>query len=122
MIQDRTNLKVVDNTGAKKITCFKISKSKFRNKASLGDTIIASIKIARPHGMVKKGQIVKAIIVRQKSPYKRKDGSVIRFDDNAAIIIDEENNPKGTKINGPIAKEVRIKGYSKIASLAQEVL
>ena len=122
MIQNRTNLKVADNTGAKKITCFKVYKSKSRDKAFIGDTIIASVKSTKPHGLVKKGQIVKAVIIRQKFPYKRKDGSSIRFDDNAAVIIDDDNNPKGTKIIGPIAKEIRLRGYHKIVSQAEEVL
>lgn len=122
MIQDRTQLVVADNTGAKQIACFKIFKGKSKKYASLGDTIIASIKVAKPHGMVKKSQVVKAVIVRQKFPFKRKDGTIIRFDDNAAVIVDDENNPKGTKIIGPISKEVRLRGYNKIVSLAKEVL
>lgn len=122
MIQDRTILKVADNTGAKSIACFKILKSKTIKYATLGDIILASIKIAKPHGMVKKGQVIKAVIVRQRKPYRRKDGSVIKFDDNAAVIIDDDNNPKGTKINGPVANEVRTSGFNKIISQAEEVL
>lgn len=122
MIQDRTQLVIADNTGAKVIASFKVFKGKTKKYASLGDTIIASIKTAKPHSMVKKGQVIKAVIVRQKFPYKRKDGTVIRFDDNAAVIVDEDSNPKGTKIIGPIAKEVRLRGYNKIVSLAKEVL
>lgn len=122
MIQDRSILKVADNTGAKEIACFKIFKAKSKEYAKLGDVIIASIKSAKPHGMVKKGQVIKAVIVREKFPFQRKDGSVIKFDDNAAVIIEDDNNPKGTKIIGPIAKEVRTNGFTKIVSLAKEVL
>jgi large subunit ribosomal protein L14 len=122
MLQLRSILKVVDNTGAKNIAYFKVLNGKAQDRACLGDTIIASVKTAKPHGQIKKGQIVKAVIIRQRSPYKRKDGTVIRFDDNAAVIVDEDNNPKGTKIIGPVCKEIRAKGYSKIISLAQEIL
>ncbi len=122
MIQDRSILKIADNTGAKKIACFKVLVGKTRKYATLGDTILASIKDAKPHGMVKKGQVVKAVIVRQRAPFKRQDGSVIRYDDNAAVIIEDDNNPKGTKINGPVANEVRTRGFTKIISQAKEVL
>lgn len=122
MIQDRSILKVADNTGAKSIACFKILKSRNIKYATLGDIILASIKVAKPHSMVKKGQVVKAVIVRQRAPFKRKDGSVIKFDDNSAVIIDDDMNPKGTKITGPVANEVRACGFHKIISQAEEVL
>lgn len=122
MIQLRTRLKVVDNTGAKIIAAFRVLKGKAQDRAKLGDVIVASVKEARPNGQVKAKEVVKAVIVRQRSPFQRKNGTIIRFDDNAAVIIDNDGNPKGTKIAGPIAREVRTAGYSKIVSLAQEVL
>lgn len=122
MIQLRSRVKVIDNTGAKIIACFKVLNGKSPNKAKLGDVIMASVKIAKPHEQIKKKNIIKAVIVRQKSPFLRKNGTSIRFDDNAAVIIDNEGNPKGTKITGPIAREVKFAGFNKIASLAQELL
>lgn len=122
MIQIRTRLKVADNTGAKEVASFKVLGGRAQNDARLGDTIIASVKVAKPHGQVKKKEVVKAIVVRQRAPFKRKDGTVIRFDDNAVVIVDNDGNPRGTKIIGPVAREIRSRGYTKIISLAQEVL
>lgn len=121
MIQAETRLKVADNTGAKTIECFKVLGGTRRRYAGIGDIIVASVKVATPRGMVKKGDVVKAVIVRQKKELRRKDGSYIRFDENAAVIL-EGKDPKGTRIFGPIAREIREKGYSKIISLAPEVL
>lgn len=121
MIQAETKLKVADNTGAKVIECFKVLGGSKRRYAGIGDIIVASVKVAEPRGAVKKGDVVKAVIVRQAKPLRRKDGSYIRFDDNAAVIV-EEKEPKGTRIFGPIARELREKGFSKIISLAPEVL
>jgi large subunit ribosomal protein L14 len=120
MIQAETKLKVADNTGAKIIECFKVLGGTRRRYAGIGDVIVASVKLAEPRGMVKKKAIVKAVIVRQKKPFRRKDGSYISFSDNAAVIV-EGMEPKGTRIFGPIAREIREKGYTKIVSLAPEV-
>lgn len=123
MIQAETWLKVADNSGAKDIECFKVLGGSKRRYASIGDIIVASVKKAEPRGNVKAGDVVKAVIVRQKKAVRRKDGSYIRFDENAAVIIDPDNKePKGSRIFGPIARELREKGYSKIVSLAPEVL
>jgi len=122
MIQLRSRIKVADNTGAKIIACIKVLGGKAQDEAQIGDIITASVKDAKPHGIVKKKEVVKAIILRQRSPFKRKDGTSIRFDENACAIIDDDGNPRGTKITGPIAREIRQLGYSKIISLAQEVL
>lgn len=121
MIQPRTQLKVADNTGAKMIQCFKVLGGTRRRFAQLGDIIVASVKIAEPRGMIKKGEKVRAVIVRQKKEFRRRDGSYIRFDENAAVIV-EAKEPKGTRIFGPVAREIRDKGFSKIISLAPEVL
>ncbi len=121
MIQDRTRLKVADNTGARVIECFKVLGGTRRRFAQLGDVVVAAVKIAEPRGMVKKGDKVRAVIVRQHKEFRRKDGSYIRFDENAAVIVDGKE-PKGTRIFGPIARELRDRGYSKIVSLAPEVL
>ncbi len=121
MIQAETRLKVADNTGAKVIECFKVLGGTRRRYASLGDIIVASVKVAEPRGMVKKGDKVKAVIVRQSKEYRRKDNSYIRFDENAAVILDG-TEPKGTRIFGPVARELREKGFAKIVSLAPEVL
>lgn len=121
MIQAETRLKSADNTGAKTIECFKVLGGTRRRYASVGDIIVASVKTAEPRGMVKKGEKVKAVIVRQKTPLKRKDGSYIRFDENAAVIVDGVD-PKGTRIFGPVARELKEKGFNKIISLAPEVL
>lgn len=122
MIQDGTRLKVADNTGAKLIACFKVLGGSKRRYARIGDVIVASVKEATPGGLVKKKEIVKAVIVRQKSTLRRKDGSHIRFDENAAVIIDKDKNPRGTRIFGPVARELRDKNYNKIVSLAPEIL
>jgi large subunit ribosomal protein L14 len=123
MIQAETWLKVADNSGAKDIECFKVLGGSKRRYAQIGDIIVASVKKAEPRGTVKAGDIVKAVIVRQKKAIRRKDGSYIRFDENAAVIVDPENKePKATRIFGPIARELREKGYNKIVSLAPEVL
>lgn len=123
MIQAESRLRVADNTGAKVIECFKVLGGTRRRYASLGDIIVASVKVAEPRGMVKKGEKVKAVIVRQAKEYRRKDNSYIRFDENAAVILDTNLvDPKGTRIFGPVARELREKGFSKIVSLAPEVL
>lgn len=121
MIQAETKLKAADNSGAKIIGCFKVLGGTRRRYAQVGDIIVASVKTAEPRGMVKKGDVVKAVVVRQVSPLRRKDGSSIRFDENAAVIV-EGIEPKGTRIFGPVARELREKGFSKIISLAPEVL
>ena len=121
MIQAETKLKVADNSGAKIIECFKVLGGSRRRYASLGDVIVASVKESEPRGAVKKKDVVKAVVVRQKKTLKRKNGICIRFDENAAVIIDENKEPKGTRIFGPIAREVREAGFNKIASLAEEV-
>jgi large subunit ribosomal protein L14 len=121
MIQAETRLIVADNTGARIIECFKVLGGTRRRYAQIGDIIVASVKIADPRGLIKKGDKVRAVVVRQKKEKRRKDGSYIRFDENAAVIL-EGKEPKGTRIFGPIAREIREKGYSKIISLASEVL
>lgn len=121
MIQAGTKLKVADNTGAKVIQCFKILKGSRRRYARIGDIIVASVKEAEPRKAVKKKDVVKAVVVRQKKAYRRADGSYIRFDENAAVILDGKN-PKGGRVFGPIPKEIKEKGFDKIASLAVEVL
>ena len=122
MIQPQTRLKVADNSGAKEIMCFRVMGGSFRRPAGVGDVIIASVKSATPGGAVKKGEVVKAVIVRTRKQYRRPDGTYIRFDDNAAVIINEQKQPKGTRIFGPVARELREKDYMKIVSLAPEVL
>lgn len=122
MIQPQTKLKVADNTGAKEIMCIRVLGGSFRRSGSIGDVIVASVKSANPGGVVKKGDVIKAVIVRTVSPIRRPDGSTIRFDDNAAVIIDNSKQPKGTRIFGPIARELRDRDYMKIISLAPEVL
>lgn len=122
MIQPQTRLKVADNTGAKEIMCIRVLGGSYRRSGNIGDVIIASVKKAIPGGMVKKGDVVKAVIVRTKKPIKRADGSYVRFDENAAVIIRDDGTPKGTRIFGPIARELRDKDYMKILSLAPEVL
>lgn len=120
MIQAETKLKVADNTGARIIECFKVPGGTRKRYAQIGDIIIASVKLAEPRGMIKKKAIVRAVIVRQKKPFRRKDGSYVSFSDNAAVIL-EGAEPKGTRIFGPIAREIRDRGYMKIVSLAPEV-
>jgi large subunit ribosomal protein L14 len=122
MIQPFTRLKVADNSGAKEIMCIKVLGGSKRRYATVGDIIVASVKKALPNGKVKKGQVVKAVIVRTKKEVQRENGSLIRFDDNAAVIIDAKKEPIGTRIFGPIAREVRYEGFQKITSLAPEVL
>ncbi len=122
MIQQQTRLKVADNTGAKELMCIRCLGGSHRKFAGVGDVIVASVKSAIPNGMVKKGDVVKAVIVRTKKPIRRPDGSYVRFDENAAVIIRDDKNPRGTRIFGPIARELRDKDYMKILSLAPEVL
>lgn len=122
MIQPQTRLKVADNTGAKEIMCIRVLGGSFRQSGSIGDVIVASVKSAAPGGVVKKGEIIKAVIVRTHKERRRVDGSYIRFDDNAAVILGTEKQPKGTRIFGPVARELREKDYMKIVSLAPEVL
>ena len=122
MIQQQTYLKVADNTGAKEIMCIRVLGGTGRRYANIGDVIIASVKKATPGGIVKKGEVVKAVVVRSAKGLKRADGSHIKFDENAAVIIKDDKNPKGTRIFGPIARELRDKEYTKILSLAPEVL
>ena len=122
MIQLQTRLKVADNTGAKEIMCIKVLGGSLRRSGNIGDVIIASVKTATPGGLVKKTEVVRAVIVRSKSGLRRPDGSYIRFDDNAAVIIDNQKQPRGSRIFGPIARELREKDYMKIISLAPEVL
>ena len=122
MVQQQTILKVADNTGAKEIMCIRCLGGSFRKTANIGDVIVASVKTATPGGVVKKGEVVKAVIVRTKKGLRRPDGSYIKFDENAAVIIKEDGNPKGTRIFGPVARELREKEYMKILSLAPEVL
>jgi large subunit ribosomal protein L14 len=123
MIQQESRLRIADNTGAKTILCIRVMGGSKRRYARVGDTIVASVKQASPGGSVKKGDIVRAVIVRMAKEYGRPDGSYIRFDDNAAVILDgETHNPKGSRIFGPVARELRDKGFMKIVSLAPEVL
>ena len=122
MVQPFTRLKVADNTGAKEIMCIKVRGGSFRKSGNIGDIIVASVKSAIPGGVVKKGDVIKAVIVRTHKGLQRPDGSHIKFDDNAAVIIDNNNAPKGTRIFGPVARELREKDFMKIVSLAPEVL
>lgn len=122
MVQQQTILNVADNTGAKQIMCIRALGGSYRKYARVGDVIVASVKSATPGGVVKKGDVVKAVIVRTKKPIRRADGSYLRFDENAAVIIKEDGEPKGTRIFGPVARELREKNYMKILSLAPEVL
>jgi large subunit ribosomal protein L14 len=122
MIQQYTRLKVGDNTGARSLMCVNVLGGSGRQYAAVGDIIVCAVKKAIPNGMVKKGEVVKAVVVRCAKPYKRMDGSYIRFDENAAVILADGNNPKGTRIFGPVARELREKNFTKIISLAPEVL
>ena len=122
MIQQQTILKVADNTGAKEIMCIRGTGGSFVKTANIGDVIVASVKTATPGGVVKKGDVVKAVIVRSKKGLRRPDGSYVKFDENAAVIIKEDKTPKGTRIFGPVARELREMDYMKILSLAPEVL
>ena len=122
MVQMQTYLKVADNTGAKEIMCIRVLGGTRRRYANIGDVIVASVKKATPGGTVKKGDVVKAVIVRSKKGLRREDGSYIRFDENAAVLVKEDKNPVGTRIFGPVARELREKEFTKILSLAPEVL
>jgi large subunit ribosomal protein L14 len=121
MIQAYTRLRVADNSGAKQIMCVNVPIGA-RKYARVGDVIVATVKRAVPHGMVKEGEVVRAVVVRVAKPYRRPDGSYIRFDENAAVILGEKNNPKGSRIFGPVARELRDKDFAKIISLAPEVI
>ena len=122
MIQQQTYLKVADNTGAKEIMCIRVLGGSGRRYANIGDVIVASVKKAAPGGVVKKGDVVKAVVVRTASGVRRDDGTYIRFGENAAVLVKEDKNPRGTRIFGPVARELRDKDYMKILSLAPEVL
>ena len=122
MIQMESYLKVADNTGAKEIKCIRVLGGSKRKYGNIGDVIVASVRKAAPGGTVKKGDVVKAVIVRTKRGVRREDGTYVRFDENAAVIIKEDRNPKGTRIFGPVARELREKDYMKILSLAPEVI
>ncbi len=122
MIQPQTRLKAADNSGAKELMCIKVLGGSWRKSGNIGDVIVCSVKSANPGGAVKKGEVVKAVIVRSRKGLIRKDGTAIKFDDNAAVIINANKEPKGTRIFGPIARELREKNYMKIISLAPEVL
>ena len=122
MIQQESRLKVADNTGARELLCIRVLGGSTRRYARIGDTIVASVKDATPGGVVKKGDVVQAVVVRTVKETRRKDGSYIRFDENAAVVINDDGNPKGTRIFGPVARELREKKFMKILSLAPEVL
>jgi len=122
MIQAESKVKIADNTGAKEIKCIKVLGGSKRRYARIGDIFVATVKVANPGGVVKKSEIVKAVLVRSKKECRRPDGSYIRFDENAAVIIDDTNNPRGTRIFGPVARELREKNFMKIVSLSPEVL
>jgi large subunit ribosomal protein L14 len=122
MIQQESLLRIADNTGAREILCIRVLGGSMRRYARVGDIIVASVKQATPTASVKKGEVVRAVVVRMAKEYGRPDGSYIRFDDNAAVILDDYENPRGTRIFGPVARELRDKGFMKIVSLAPEVL
>lgn len=122
MIQERTILKVADNTGAKTVRCFRVLGGSRKRYAEVGDIIIASVQVAEPRKGVKKKDIVKAVVVRQRKPMRREDGSYIRFDDNAVVLIDEKMEPRGTRLFGPLPREIKEKGYESIIQLAEEVI
>ena len=122
MIQQETRLRVADNTGAREILCIRVAGGSHRRYAGVGDIIVGTVKQAVPHGSVKKGEVVRAVVVRTKKPFGRNDGTTIAFDENAAVIIDQQRNPRGTRIFGPVARELRAKKFMKIISLAPEVL
>lgn len=122
MIQQQSYLKVADNTGAKELMCIRVLGGTGRRYAGIGDVVVCAVKKASPGGVVKKGDVVKAVVVRTVQPTRRSDGSYVRFDDNAAVIIKEDKNPTGTRIFGPVARELREKDYMKILSLAPEVV
>ena len=122
MVQQETRLKVADNTGAKEILCIRVMGGSTRRYANIGDVIVATVKEATPGGVVKKGDVVRAVVVRSAKGVRREDGTYIRFDENAAVIINKDGNPRGTRIFGPVARELREKKFMKIVSLAPEVL
>ena len=122
MVQQQTILKVADNTGAKEIMCIRVLGGSYRKYANIGDIIVAAVKSAAPGGVVKKGDVVKAVVVRSKKGLRRPDGSYIRFDENAAVVIKDDKTPRGTRIFGPVARELREKDFMKIVSLASEVI
>jgi large subunit ribosomal protein L14 len=122
MIQQESRLRIADNTGAREILCIRVLGGSMRRYARVGDIIVASVKQATPTASVKKGEVVRAVVVRTAKEYGRSDGSYIKFDDNAAVILDDRQNPKGTRIFGPVARELRDRGFMKIVSLAPEVL
>lgn len=122
MIQPYSRLNVADNTGAREVMCIRVLKGRKQTRAVLGDTIVISVKKATPRATAKKKAVSKAVIVRQKSPFQRDDGSVVKFDDNAVVLINDDGTPKGTRVLGPIAKEIRAKGFMKIVSMAPEVV
>lgn len=122
MLQQQSMMKVADNTGAKELMCIRVLGGTGRRYARIGDVVVATVKKATPGGVVKKGEVVKAVVVRTVQPLRRADGSYVRFDENAAVIIKDDKNPRGTRIFGPIARELREKDYLKILSLAPEVL
>ncbi|CAN5717283.1 MAG: 50S ribosomal protein L14 [Chloroflexota bacterium] len=122
MIQQQSRLKVADNSGAREIMCIRVLGGSGRKTGSVGDTIVATVKVAQPNAAVKKGEVVRAVVVRTAQEYGRPDGSHIKFDDNAAVLINAQGNPRGTRIFGPIARELREKAYMRIVSLAPEVL
>ena len=122
MIQAETRLRVADNTGAREILCIRVRGGSHRRYAGVGDVITATVKTANPQGSVKKGEVVKAVVVRTRKEFGRDDGTYIAFDENAAVIIDNQNNPRGTRIFGPVARELRERNYMRIVSLAPEVI
>lgn len=122
MIQTESTLGVADNSGAKKVQCIKVLGGTKRRYARVGDIIVITVKVAQPHSMVKKSEVLKAVVVRQKKEIRRKNGVYVRFDDNAVVILDKDKEPKGSRIFGPVARELRIAGFNKIVSLAPEVL
>ena len=122
MIQQESRLKVADNTGAREILCIRVKGGHHRRYARVGDIIVGTVKTATPQGAVKKGEVVRAVVVRQTKEYRRTDGSMIRFDDNAAVLLNPQNQPRGTRIFGPVARELRERNFMKIVSLAPEVL
>lgn len=122
MIQMQSRLRVADNTGAREIMCINVLGGTRRKYARVGDIIVASVKKAIPNAVTKKGDVIRAVVIRTTQPYRRPDGSYIRFDENAAVILTDKNNPRGTRIFGPVARELRDKNYTKIISLAPEVL
>jgi large subunit ribosomal protein L14 len=122
VVQQESRLKVADNTGAREILCIRVAGGSHRRYAGVGDIIVATVKQAIPHGAVKKGEVVQAVVVRTKKEFGREDGTYIAFDENAAVLIDAQNNPRGTRIFGPVARELRERNFMKIVSLAPEVL